>query len=91
MFFKTFQVSSNIYWLDVKQHLVQRGCLWNREGQELSTRDMQKLVQALPQYRDQIDKLSLHIHVSQTGDLQTSECWKSDLDTKEAHIMAARK
>lgn len=26
---------------------------------------MQKLVQALPQYRDQIDKLSLHIHVSQ--------------------------
>jgi peptidoglycan hydrolase-like protein with peptidoglycan-binding domain len=36
----------------------------NREGQELSTRDMQKVVQALPQYRDQLDKLSLHIHVS---------------------------
>jgi syntaxin-binding protein 1 len=35
-----------------------------REGQELSTRDMQKLVQALPQYRDQIDKLSLHIHIA---------------------------
>lgn len=35
-----------------------------REGQELSTRDMQKLVQALPQYRDQIDKLSVHIHIA---------------------------
>jgi syntaxin-binding protein 1 len=37
--------------------------VFNREGQELSTRDMQKMVQALPQYRDQLDKLSLHIHV----------------------------
>ncbi|KAG0585407.1 hypothetical protein KC19_2G009300 [Ceratodon purpureus] len=35
-----------------------------REGQELSTRDMQKLVQALPQYRDQIEKLSLHTHIA---------------------------
>ncbi|KAL2632868.1 hypothetical protein R1flu_004347 [Riccia fluitans] len=35
-----------------------------KEGQELSTRDMQKMVQALPQYRDQIEKLSLHIHIA---------------------------
>nr|XP_024398638.1 SNARE-interacting protein KEULE-like isoform X2 [Physcomitrium patens] len=34
----------------------------NKEGQEISTKEMQKLVQALPQFQDQIDKLSLHIH-----------------------------
>ncbi|RWR90955.1 SNARE-interacting protein KEULE [Cinnamomum micranthum f. kanehirae] len=33
-----------------------------RDG-ELSTRDLQKMVQALPQYSDQIDKLSLHVEV----------------------------
>ena len=35
----------------------------NRGGQEISTRDMQKMVQALPQYREVIEKLGLHIHV----------------------------
>ncbi|XP_024521880.1 SNARE-interacting protein KEULE [Selaginella moellendorffii] len=34
-----------------------------KEGQDISTRDMQKLVQALPQFREQLDKLSLHIQV----------------------------
>jgi hypothetical protein len=34
-----------------------------RTGGELSTRDLQKMVQALPQYSDQIDKLSLHVEV----------------------------
>ncbi|THU60438.1 hypothetical protein C4D60_Mb07t12710 [Musa balbisiana] len=33
----------------------------SRDGVELSTRDLQKMVQALPQYTEQIDKLSLHI------------------------------
>ncbi|CAN1333123.1 SNARE-interacting protein KEULE [Linum perenne] len=32
----------------------------SRDG-ELSTRDLQKMVQALPQYSEQIDKLSLHV------------------------------
>jgi len=35
-----------------------------RDGNELSTRDMQKMVQALPQYSDQLDKLSLHIDIA---------------------------
>lgn len=35
-----------------------------RDGSELSTRDLQKMVQALPQYSEQIDKLSLHVEVS---------------------------
>lgn len=35
-----------------------------RNSSELSTRDLQKMVQALPQYSEQIDKLSLHVEVS---------------------------
>lgn len=35
-----------------------------RDGGELSTRDLQRMVQALPQYSEQIDKLSLHVEVS---------------------------
>ncbi|KAM3241506.1 hypothetical protein ACQJBY_054421 [Aegilops geniculata] len=35
-----------------------------RAGGELSTRDLQKMVQALPQYTDQIDKLSLHVEIA---------------------------
>ncbi|KAK7857395.1 snare-interacting protein keule [Quercus suber] len=31
---------------------------------ELSTRDLQKMVQALPQYSEQIDKLSLHVEIA---------------------------
>eukprot|EP00246_Nothoceros_aenigmaticus_P006246 TRINITY_DN1903_c0_g1_i3.p1 TRINITY_DN1903_c0_g1~~TRINITY_DN1903_c0_g1_i3.p1 ORF type:complete len:668 (+),score=135.04 TRINITY_DN1903_c0_g1_i3:36-2006(+) len=38
--------------------------LGGKDGSELSTKDMQKMVQALPQYRDQLDKLSLHIHIA---------------------------
>uniref|UniRef100_A0A2P2M8R7 SNARE-interacting protein KEULE-like n=4 Tax=Rhizophora mucronata TaxID=61149 RepID=A0A2P2M8R7_RHIMU len=33
-------------------------------GGELSTRDLQKMVQALPQYSEQIDKLSLHVEIA---------------------------
>ncbi|KAL5721457.1 STXBP unc-18 S1 [Ranunculus cassubicifolius] len=35
-----------------------------RNGSELSTRDLQKMVQALPQYSEQIDKLSLHVEIA---------------------------
>jgi syntaxin-binding protein 1 len=34
-----------------------------RDGGEISTRDLQKIVQALPQYSDQVEKLTLHIEV----------------------------
>ncbi|WVZ10237.1 hypothetical protein V8G54_014767 [Vigna mungo] len=33
-------------------------------GGDMSTRDIQKMVQALPQYSEQIDKLSLHIEIA---------------------------
>ncbi|XP_051119489.1 SNARE-interacting protein KEULE [Andrographis paniculata] len=36
----------------------------SREGGELSTRDLQKMVQALPQYSEQIEKLSLHVDIA---------------------------
>ncbi|PQQ19928.1 SNARE-interacting protein KEULE [Prunus yedoensis var. nudiflora] len=35
-----------------------------RDARELSTRDLQKMVQALPQYSEQIDKLSLHVEIA---------------------------
>ncbi|BBG97416.1 secretory 1A [Prunus dulcis] len=39
-----------------------------REGNELSTRDLQKMVQALPQYTEQVDKISLHVEDLVFGD-----------------------
>ncbi|XP_020218479.1 protein transport Sec1a isoform X2 [Cajanus cajan] len=40
--------------------LQQRG----RDGNELSTRDLQKMVQALPQYTEQVEKISLHVEIA---------------------------
>ncbi|XP_039138227.1 SNARE-interacting protein KEULE-like [Dioscorea cayenensis subsp. rotundata] len=36
----------------------------SRDGGELSTRDLQKMVRALPQYSEQIEKLSLHVEIA---------------------------
>ncbi|XP_027359933.1 SNARE-interacting protein KEULE-like isoform X3 [Abrus precatorius] len=36
----------------------------SRYSGEMSTRDLQKMVQALPQYSEQIDKLSLHVEIA---------------------------
>lgn len=35
-----------------------------REGGELSTRDLQKMVQALPQYTEQMEKISAHVEIA---------------------------
>uniref|UniRef100_A0A7C9ESQ9 Uncharacterized protein n=1 Tax=Opuntia streptacantha TaxID=393608 RepID=A0A7C9ESQ9_OPUST len=37
----------------------------SRNSGDLSTRDLQKMVQSLPQYSEQLDKLSLHIEIAQ--------------------------
>ncbi|CAK7355763.1 unnamed protein product [Dovyalis caffra] len=42
----------------------------SRDGGELSTRDLQQMVQALPQYSEQIDKLSLHVEASYSCSLR---------------------
>ncbi|XP_073220764.1 SNARE-interacting protein KEULE-like isoform X3 [Cicer arietinum] len=36
----------------------------SRNSAEMSTRDLQKMVQALPQYSEQMDKLSLHVELA---------------------------
>ncbi|CAI0379160.1 unnamed protein product [Linum tenue] len=36
----------------------------SRDGGQLSTRDLQRMVQALPQYSEQIEKLSLHVEIA---------------------------
>lgn len=36
----------------------------SRDSSELSTRDLQKMVQALPQYNEQMEKLSLHVEIA---------------------------
>ncbi|XP_078440805.1 SNARE-interacting protein KEULE-like [Wolffia australiana] len=36
----------------------------SRGNGELTTRDLQKMVQALPQYSEQVDKLSLHVDIA---------------------------
>ncbi|XP_071692966.1 SNARE-interacting protein KEULE-like isoform X1 [Rutidosis leptorrhynchoides] len=36
----------------------------SRGGSEFSTRDLQKMVHSLPQYTEQIDKLSLHVDIA---------------------------
>ncbi|PIN23798.1 Vesicle trafficking protein Sec1 [Handroanthus impetiginosus] len=38
--------------------------LQQRDGSELSTRDLQKMVQALPQYNEQMEKLTLHVQIA---------------------------
>ncbi|XP_071688718.1 protein transport Sec1a-like [Rutidosis leptorrhynchoides] len=38
--------------------------LQQRDGSELSTREIQKMVQALPQYNEQMEKLSLHVEIA---------------------------
>ncbi|XWS45933.1 hypothetical protein CRYUN_Cryun14cG0021900 [Craigia yunnanensis] len=38
----------------------------SRDGSELSTRDLQKIVQALPQYNETVEKLSLHVEIAGT-------------------------
>ncbi|KAJ9555304.1 hypothetical protein OSB04_009918 [Centaurea solstitialis] len=44
-----------------KAAMMQQGA---RDGAQLSTRDMQKMVQALPQYNEQMEKLSIHVDIA---------------------------
>jgi CRISPR/Cas system CMR-associated protein Cmr1 (group 7 of RAMP superfamily) len=53
-----------IYLVHNKLHLTINLYGIYRNSGEMSTRDLQKMVQALPQYSEQIDKLSLHVEVS---------------------------
>ncbi|KAH7352483.1 hypothetical protein KP509_19G048300 [Ceratopteris richardii] len=61
--------------------------LGSREGQELTTRDMHKLVQALPQFRDQIEKLSLHIDIATKLNKKISELSLREIGTLEQELV----
>lgn len=61
--------------------------LGSKDAHELSTRDMQKMVQALPQYRDQIDKLSLHIDIATKVNDKIKEYGLSDIGSLEQDLV----
>lgn len=58
-----------------------------RDGNELSTRDMQKMVQALPQYSDQLDKLSLHVDIAAKLNQKIKEQGLSDIGHLEQDLV----
>ncbi|XP_047337832.1 SNARE-interacting protein KEULE-like [Impatiens glandulifera] len=59
----------------------------SRDGGELSTRDLQKMVQALPQYSEQIDKLSLHVDIAQKINKIIRDTGLKDLGQLEQDIV----
>ncbi|XP_057462810.1 SNARE-interacting protein KEULE-like isoform X2 [Actinidia eriantha] len=59
----------------------------SRDGGELSTRDLQKMVQALPQYSEQIDKLSLHVDIAGKINNMIKEMGLKDLGKLEQDLV----
>ncbi|GFZ06956.1 Sec1/munc18-like (SM) proteins superfamily [Actinidia rufa] len=59
----------------------------SRDGGELSTRDLQKMVQALPQYSEQIDKLSLHVDIAGKINNMIKEMGLKDLGQLEQDLV----
>jgi len=53
---------SSIHLVFIITKIIGLCCMYRGSG-DMSTRDIQKMVQALPQYSEQVDKLSLHIEV----------------------------
>ncbi|KAK6918516.1 Sec1-like protein [Dillenia turbinata] len=61
--------------------------LSSRDGSELSTRDLQKMVQALPQYTEQVEKLSLHVEIASKINTLIGETRLRDLGQLEQDIV----
>nr|GME17767.1 protein transport Sec1a-like [Ipomoea batatas] len=61
--------------------------LQQRDGSELSTRDIQKMVQALPQYNEQMEKLSLHVAIAGKINTITREQCLRDLGQVEQDLV----
>ncbi|KAK4486760.1 hypothetical protein RD792_006662 [Penstemon davidsonii] len=59
----------------------------SRDGGELSTRDLQKMVQALPQYSEQIEKLSLHVDIAGKIDKIISESGLKEVGELEQNLV----
>lgn len=61
--------------------------LQQRDGSELSTRDLQKMVQALPQYNEQMEKLTLHVEIAGKINKIIRECDLRDLGQLEQDLV----
>ncbi|XP_052171283.1 protein transport Sec1a-like isoform X2 [Diospyros lotus] len=61
--------------------------LRQRDGNELSTRDLQKMVQALPQYNEQMEKLTLHVEIAGKINRIIKEMGLRDLGQLEQDIV----
>ncbi|KAH6817814.1 secretory 1A [Perilla frutescens var. frutescens] len=61
--------------------------LQQRDGSELSTRDIQKMVQALPQYNEQMEKLSIHVAIAGKLNSLISELDLRDLGQLEQDLV----
>ncbi|XP_074321521.1 protein transport Sec1a-like [Silene latifolia] len=59
----------------------------SRDGAELSTRDLQKMVQALPQYTEQMQRLSLHVEIAGKINKLIREMGLRDLGQLEQDIV----
>ena len=73
--------------MTLKKHFKAAQIRLGRDGNELSTRDMQKMVQALPQYSDQLDKLSLHVDIAAKLNQKIKEQGLSDIGHLEQDLI----
>ncbi|KAL8208023.1 hypothetical protein R6Q57_007435 [Mikania cordata] len=61
--------------------------LQQKDSSELSTRDIQKMVQALPEYNQQLEKLSLHVEIAGKINAKISEDGLRDLGQIEQDLV----
>ncbi|KAI3787371.1 hypothetical protein L1987_41800 [Smallanthus sonchifolius] len=61
--------------------------LQQKDSSELSTRDIQKMVQALPEYNQQMEKLSLHVEIAGKINTKISEDGLRDLGQIEQDLV----
>ncbi|XP_020876059.1 protein transport Sec1b isoform X2 [Arabidopsis lyrata subsp. lyrata] len=60
----------------------------SRDFGDLSSKDLQKMVHTLPQYSEQIDKLSLHVEIARTINKTIMEQGLRDLGQLEQDLTA---
>ncbi|KAJ8460228.1 hypothetical protein OPV22_033154 [Ensete ventricosum] len=61
--------------------------LHQRDGGEISTRDLQKMVQALPQYNEQMEKLSIHVEIAGKINTMIREAGLRDIGQLEQDLV----
>lgn len=62
-YFRQFQIEGVLFFRLSYCYLLNVEVALCRDGGEISTRDLQKMVQALPQYTEQVEKITLHVEV----------------------------